>query len=222
MVPEVKFTPFGIPYLVEFSNIAFRKRSKSNSSSTVSTADASSRTNPSRLAVPGTSVRAAASTPFLPTRSTVQQNAPTLPLNPDISESEGEGLLIRFASHRHHPYRPLSETRIAALKVRIANAVIAAGMDTPSTDRGKSSPERCISHGRVLTSDLRRPRGVAPAGALFRGTYGQVTSALHAAGLTTTPCHQAGFSNAQRLGAMFVARPTDDGTLELAKLTLWA
>jgi len=47
-------------------------------------------------------------------------------------------------------------------------------------------------------------------------------SAFSAAGLTTTPCDQFGFADAQRLGALFVVKQTELGALELTKLTLWA
>lgn len=183
MAPEIKFTPFGIPYIVEFANVAFRKRSKSASSSTAPTAGAStSSVNLSRAATQRSAT--------IPTT--------TLEVNLSPHDSDGEGLFVSFASSQGHPHRRLSETRLLRLKHRIANAVVAAGMDTPPAQKS-SIPERCVSHGRIHTSDLRRA-GAAPApSSFYQGTYGQVMSALKDAGLTTTPCHQSGFADGESL-----------------------
>lgn len=196
MSPEVKFTPYGIPYLVEFANVAFRKRSKSGSSSLAPTVGASTSTlNLSHAP----SSRYNGSTTTLNTShghgsSRYNDSMPTLVITPP--ESEGEGLLIQFATHQATPYHRLSETRLARLKYRIANAVVAAGMDAPSP-RTASPPSRCVSHGRIHTSDLRRagdPSAHPAPSSLYQGTYGQVMSAFRSAGLTTTPCDQFGFA----------------------------
>ncbi|THH31937.1 hypothetical protein EUX98_g2245 [Antrodiella citrinella] len=208
MAPDIKFTPYGIPYLVEFANVAFGKRSKFGSSST-SLAPA---------------VGASSSTLNLSHASTTLPSASTTALIVNAHESEGDGLLIQFASHPTNSYRRLSETRLLRLKHRIASAVVAAGMNAPAPSQSSNTPERCVSHGRIHTSELRRAGGSlrsAPS-SLYHGTYGQVMSAFNAAGLTTIPCDPYGFADAQRLGALFVVRHTDVGTLELTKLTLWA
>lgn len=187
MAPEIKFTPFGIPYIVEFANVAFRKRSKSASSSIAATTGAST-----------SSVTL--------TRAATQRSAtiPTTTLEVNLSphDSDGEGLFVSFASSQGHAHRRLSETRLLRLKHRIANAVVAAGMDTPPAQKS-SVPERCISHGRIHTSDLRRAGAASPApSSFYQGTYGQVMSALKDAGLTTTPCHQSGFADGESLVAV--------------------
>ncbi|TCD68306.1 hypothetical protein EIP91_011165 [Steccherinum ochraceum] len=205
MAPEIRFTPYGIPYVVEFGNVSFRKRSKSGSSSLAPTICGSSSTI--NLASHIAATRPDASTP-------------TLVITPP--EADGEGLFVGFASHQAYSYRRLSETRLARLKHRIANAVIAAGMDAPPP-RAARLAERCVSHGRVHTSELRRAGEASPVpSSLYQGTYGQVMSAFKSAGLITAPCNQLGFADAQRLGALFVVKHTDLGTVELTKLTLWA
>lgn len=175
MTPEIRFTPFGIPYVVEFANVAFRKRSKTSISSVAPTAGAS------------------CSTITLGHASTTQPSVSTVSLvNPP--EARGEGLWIQLNSQQTYPYRRLSETRVARLKHRIANAVVAAGMNAPATAK-VTTPERCVSHGRIHTSDLRRAHAPPAPSSLYHGTYGQVMSAFRAAGLSTTPCDQSGFED---------------------------
>lgn len=158
------------------------------------------------------------------------------------SEIEGQGLYIRFASsasssslgYENTVPRPLSPTRAARLKHRIANAVLKAGMDTGSEE----APD-------PLDCALRQRGALPPASAssFYRGTYGQVMEAFQSAGLTATACDEAGFPNgawsplgswptvrltrvhgtATRLGAMFVVNQSRrSGDMELVKVTLWA
>ncbi|KAL6308387.1 hypothetical protein BKA93DRAFT_725633 [Sparassis latifolia] len=194
MPPQLKFNSYGVPYLVEFSDVAFRAGSRSDLRSA----------SPSLRPYPSSTTLTAASTETL--------------ANP-----EGDGLYIQFASHKPHQPHKLSDGRLLRLKHRIAKAVVAAGMDSsPAADVYNSIDQ--IPSGRLSRSTIQS-LDVAygdHSGALFRGTYGQVMSALTAVGLTTTPCTETGVKSATRLGALFVAKPTEQGIVELRKLTLWA
>ncbi|KAI0334316.1 hypothetical protein GY45DRAFT_27570 [Cubamyces sp. BRFM 1775] len=147
-----------------------------------------------------------------------------------VDTTEDHGLYIRLASQLAQPPSKLSEERIARLKYRIAKAVMAAGMDTsPSAEvgdpmaaageNGREGAKVRASISSIHSEDVAT-RGMP--GSLFRGTYGQVMTALKAAGLATVPCKESGVHNATRLGALFVARPTAQGGVEFTKLTLWA
>ncbi|KAI0714924.1 hypothetical protein C8Q76DRAFT_795736 [Earliella scabrosa] len=168
----------------------------------------------------------APSSPFL---SPTSKPLPEITIEREI-ETDGEGLLIRFASalqpHPHAqpmPERRLSRTRLARLKYRIAKAVLAAGMDS-SPGAELANPFEGGDVGRASFSSIRseevETRGMPSS--LFRGTYGQVMSALTAAGLTAAPCKESGVQHATRLGALFVARQNPYGGVEFTKLTLWA
>ncbi|KAI0081070.1 hypothetical protein K474DRAFT_1480866 [Panus rudis PR-1116 ss-1] len=206
MAPEIKFTSFGIPYLVEFANVKFRsalrkrkpavppkpKRSHSecNSTSSSSTLDSTGAT--------------------LATASSETLASP--------EEVEEEGLYIQFASHSTYPPRPLSESRLARLKYRIANAVVEAGMDSSPASEKRDPMAMAGVRASIAHMYQQKP---GPS-SFYSGTYGQVMSALQTAGLSTTPCKQSGFPNAHRLGALFVVNHTNAGVIELRKLTLWA
>ncbi|KAI0660692.1 hypothetical protein C8Q70DRAFT_1044579 [Cubamyces menziesii] len=147
--------------------------------------------------------------------------------NTGFDTTEDHGLYIRLASQLAQPPSKLSDERIARLKYRIAKAVMAAGMDT-STSAEAGDPMAATAgdgaQARASISSIHSEdvatRGMP--GSLFRGTYGQVMTALKAAGLATVPCKESGVHNATRLGALFVARPTAEGGVEFMKLTLWA
>ncbi|KAI9057756.1 hypothetical protein FKP32DRAFT_1681239 [Trametes sanguinea] len=241
MSPEVRFNALGIPYVVEFANVTFRAPSRSSSR-------ASSRSvvprreadlpplPPSRPLALRREVSSSRSTLNLrpaPSRSTLNSDwtlaatasSETLACRePEkaIDTNEDHGLYIRFASQLSQPPSKLSQSRIARLKYRIAKAVMAAGMDTsPSAELGDPMDES--AHCRASISSIRsedvETRGMP--GSLFRGTYGQVMTALRAAGLTTVACKESGVQEATRLGALFVARPNERGGVEFTKLTLW-
>lgn len=175
MAPEVKFTSFGIPYVVEFGNIAFRTGSRSGSPSlSLNHSYGTYGSTSTLLATVGTA------------------SSETLH-STDEGIADGEGLYIQFASHRFRPPHKLSNSRLLRLKHRIAKAVLAAGMDSsPSTE--KDDPIMVptlsrVSYGSIQSTD---PLPGDETGSLFRGTYGQVMSALQSVGLITTPCKESG------------------------------
>ncbi|TFY53852.1 hypothetical protein EVJ58_g9207, partial [Rhodofomes roseus] len=144
---------------------------------------------------------------------------------PGEDTGEGEGLFIQFATQRRGMRQKLSNTRLWCLKQRIAKAVLAAGMEG-SPEMEKANPMDVPTLSRLsfgsIRSDVSVPVPEGAPGSLFRGTYGQVMTALQAAGLVTTPCKESGFDEATRLGALFVANRKEDSKVEFTKLTLWA
>lgn len=66
-------------------------------------------------------------------------------------------------------------------------AVKDAGMESPDTEKRNPMDQDAPSLPQEKSSK-----------SLFRGTYGQVMSALKDAGLMTTPCAEAGFENGMR------------------------
>lgn len=104
----------------------------------------------------------------------------------------GRGLYIQFT-----PYVPTSEappphegrprpvtSRSAVLRLRraIAAAVQESGMESPHAEKVDPMEE----------PDSPGGRGMKSTKSLFRGTYGQVMSALKEAGLMTIPCPEEG------------------------------
>ncbi|KAI8990615.1 hypothetical protein BD414DRAFT_413540, partial [Trametes punicea] len=214
MAPEIRFNALGIPYLVEFANITFRSPPPSRSNSRASSRSLASRREPE---APQPSLRSLAS-PATASSETLAGPRGERELEP----TEDSGLYIRFASQLSQPPSKLSASRIARLKYRIARAVMAAGMDTsPSAELGDPMDDNARS--RVSISSIRsedvETKGMP--GSLFRGTYGQVMTALRAAGLVAVSCKESGVQEATRLGALFVARPNERGGVEFTKLTLW-
>ena len=231
MAPEVRFNAFGIPYLVEFANVKFRSRSRAGSTSSTNLSSdtrslssnlhkATFERRPSRLrpspsiatfdsdwtfatasseTLAGPSVQKALLSPASLAKS---KPLPEITIESEI-ETEGQGLLIRFASQIAHQPRRLSHNRLARLKYRIAKAVMAAGMDSsPSSEREDPMDARAEAAKEAYRASLCSIRSEEvethgmPA-SLFRGTYGQVMTALKAAGLTTTPCHESGVEDGQ-------------------------
>lgn len=141
-------------------------------------------------------------------------------------EKLGRGLYIQFSSsvptceappsYSPQPERVRDSMRkksaIARLRRTIANAVQDAGMESPTATEKQDLLDNNDALGPIQHKTSK---------SLYRGTYGQVMSALKDAGLMTTPCTELGFEGATRLGALFVAGPNDDGGLEMTKLTLW-
>ncbi|KAI6120666.1 hypothetical protein EDD16DRAFT_828126 [Pisolithus croceorrhizus] len=138
---------------------------------------------------------------------------PALPQmrSPSESDLRVAGLHICFRAHmvgpQMHPRK-----RLVHLQKTLASAVLAVGMETPSTGTGF-----CTANMPGNKSQINKDNN---SGGLFRGTYGQVTAALENAGLIATRCDSDGIAGATRLGALFVARP-DGRTMQLTKLTLW-
>ncbi|CAL1694503.1 unnamed protein product [Somion occarium] len=208
MVSEIKFTSFGIPYLVEFANVKFRAALKRRS--------AHLRPSRSRSSSSSASSGSSNSSGYVSVEASLATASSETLVYSD--ERDGEGLYIQFASRQTDAPRPLSETRLARLKHRIANAVLAAGMDTPVAS-DVSDPMGQVIHR--LSQRFEKQSHHSPS-SFYRGTYGQVIGALQSAGLTITPCKASGLEDAQRLGSLFVANHTELGTVELTKLTLWA
>lgn len=190
MTQEIRFTSYGIPYLVEFANVKIRSWA-----ARMSRVKRHHRTRKNSIA------------PTPP------------PPPPPPAKTPNGGIYIHFPSGIDSCEK-LSPQHLARLKSTIVEAVQSAGMDAPP--KPATRDHRAVSTTR---------------GALFRGTYGQVTTALQAAGLNTTPCRESGFYEgesattlawlcahevllATRLGALFVVGH-NAGNVELSKLTLW-
>ena len=112
-------------------------------------------------------------------------------------EKRDRGLYIQFASSfstaepppsyysGHEPIR--NKSAICRLRRAIANAVQDAGMESP----------RAVEKQNPLDSNdvSGSPTQQKSSKSLYRGTYGQVMSALKDAGLMATPCTEAGFED---------------------------
>ncbi|EPQ60162.1 hypothetical protein GLOTRDRAFT_123917 [Gloeophyllum trabeum ATCC 11539] len=214
MAPEIRFTPDGVPYLVEFSNVTFRHGSASSKS----------RSQHQRKPIPPQ---------FTHNRLSYLSTSSSLDLSPTADDASG-GLYIHFPAWPSKgaggipfpslPAKKTSRSRLLKLRKVIASAVLDAGMDTPAEQKADPLAEA----GRRLNVDHQRRQSsfgapdMGRGAALFSGTYGQVVNALAAAGLAIAPCSESGFEHATRLGALFVVNPTGTGGVEFRKLTLWA
>ncbi|KAF7794848.1 hypothetical protein EIP86_005990 [Pleurotus ostreatoroseus] len=217
MPPQVKFNSFGIPFVVEFANVTFRRaKRRSDVPPPPPPKDYPSRISYQRLSVASdwVVVSPPPTTPAVwAASSSTMSVASSATLYPTLEpqQVEGKALYIRFASEGPNapmPGPPLSAPRIEQLKRRLARAVLAAGMtQSPSTQLTKAGP--------VIETDNAHGRG-----SLFRGTYGQVEEAIIAAGLTARRCDES--LPATRLGVMFVMQPNKYGEIELVRVTLFA
>lgn len=194
MAPVLKFTStsFGIPFLVEFANVAFRRHKRNARRAQSAALYAMTHANDSDWT-------------FASLSSTNETNKPAYAVIEPESESEGtespsrysqesaeeetggEGLWIRFSSQVEAPMPysyPLSERRLRRLKYRIAKAVVAAGMET-SPSMETSDPFDNALQTRGLPP--------VPVSSLYRGTYGQVMEAMQSAGLVVSQCEEEGF-----------------------------
>jgi hypothetical protein len=109
---------------------------------------------------------------------------------------QGRGLYIQFSSSfstsepppsyysRPEPMR--SKSAICRLKRTIATAVQDAGMESPTVVKKQDAFDSDDTSGLPQQNSSK---------SLFRGTYGQVMSALKDAGLMTTPCTEAGLED---------------------------
>ncbi|KZT08691.1 uncharacterized protein LAESUDRAFT_676046 [Laetiporus sulphureus 93-53] len=178
MATEIRFNSYGIPHIVEFGNVKFRARSSSRSRSCTSTLDDDHPTSTYERSVSSLGTVATASSETL--------------AQPDDDGAGTAGLFIQFAASTR-PYRKMSEGRVRRLKRRIAKAVMAAGMDSSPTSE-KANPIEVARLSRLSCGSIESTDSVPEddGAALFRGTYGQVTTALQAAGLITIPCRDVG------------------------------
>ncbi|KAI5997966.1 hypothetical protein EDD15DRAFT_2242796 [Pisolithus albus] len=98
------------------------------------------------------------------------------------SDSRVAGLHICFRAHmvgtQMHPRK-----RLVHLQKTLASAVLAVGMETPSTDTGF-----CAGNEQGNKPQMNKENN---SGGLFRGTYGQN------AGLIATPCDSDGMAGGQ-------------------------
>lgn len=194
MTPEIKFTSFGIPYLVEFANVKFRsalkrrhtapkpvRRNRSHSSTSSSTSVSSDTTLNSSL-----------STASSETLASVYDG-----------NDEGDGLHIQFAP-QYEPRQALSpERRLNRMKYMIANAAVAAGMTAPS-GMDKADPVDRAMHRLSRRFEAHTHDSLPHAGStnsFYRGTYGQLMAALQSAGLMTTPCKASGVEDGEFCGS---------------------
>ncbi|KAI0348289.1 hypothetical protein BDW22DRAFT_75735 [Trametopsis cervina] len=207
MAPEIRFTSFGIPYLVEFANVTFRRRHRKSRQPQSTVYAHSNDSDWSFASFPSDKNDAYA----------VHETDSESESEEETSGPEGEGLWIRFASQVQvpTPYAfPLSESRLTRLKYRIAKAVVAAGMESSPNMEAPDPFNHALKKHDVLPS--------VPVSSFYRGTYGQVMEAIQSAGLVVSQCEESGFSGATFLGALFVGRQTSSGGVELMKLSLWA
>jgi hypothetical protein len=110
---------------------------------------------------------------------------PSRPQQHSGPDEKLNGLLIRYPVDASHgsDFTP-SQSRLRRLQKVIADAVTAAGMDSPPALKVPNPMDR-----NNIASMPSAP------GALYRGTYGQVTTALLAAGLAIAPCPTTGLTN---------------------------
>ena len=117
---------------------------------------------------------------------------PELPHSADAKP--GRGLYIQFStstptcealpSYSPRPEPMRSKSAITRLRRTIAGAVQDAGMESPTATEKQNPLDNKDASGSPQHKTTK---------SLYRGTYGQVMSALKDAGLMTTPCTEAGF-----------------------------
>lgn len=202
MTREIKFTSFGIPYILEFENVSFvpeRPPSPEPRHSLYTTPSSSSSSfcyidsppPPSRF--PSFSLPSASSlfkrknTQHSPPRHTIpsrtsdtSEGTKPLPPPPRTGVSETHGIYIQFPAERSHPQMSRKE-RLVHLQQTISMAVLDAGMSRSPGNTSTHSEKH--SNGNAI----RGSRGHRTPDALFCGTYGQLVAALEAAGLSATP-----------------------------------
>lgn len=241
MTQDIKFTPFGIPYILEFENVSFlpRNQPESRYSSCSSESFCYIETPPAPpQSLPSFSLRSASSLfkrkPTQPAHHDLTEVTKPLPPPPKSDLSESHGIYIQFPPEHSHPQMSRKQ-RLVHLQQTISIAVLDAGMSR--------SPGN-IAHPENHSSDnpSHRTRGYRSADALFCGTYGQMMAALEGAGLSVTPCLGDSLSGRgylftsndhcpstqilvsiadTRLGALFVARNNGASGVQLRKITLW-
>jgi len=197
----IKFTSFGIPYILEFENVSFapeRPRKTDNSSPSPSSSTSSfcyidsPPPGPPPQRRPSFSLRSASSifkrkpTHHSPTRHNIpsgtsaSEGTKPLPPPPQSDVSEPHGIYIQFPAGRTRPQMPRKE-RLVQLQQAISAAVLDAGM---SRSPGNTTHPDKHSNGNAVHGS----RGYRTPDALFCGTYGQMMAALEGAGLSATPC----------------------------------
>ncbi|KAH9044429.1 hypothetical protein EDB85DRAFT_2079767 [Lactarius pseudohatsudake] len=192
---EVRVTPYGIPYVVEFANVSIWPRPP--------IVHAHVGYHTSNL-VPKPSLSRSNTLPATSTHKPL----PTLPL-PVRSKS------LKLFKSKAPAAHKATRSRLYRLSRAISKAVLAAGMEAPPKPTKKFDAE--VSAG-ANNEDARLVKG---SQGLFKGTYGQVRAAFRAAGLVTTPCGEDGVPDATRLGALFIANPDGRGAIVFTKVVMW-
>lgn len=168
----MRFTSLGIQNIVAFANLPFRRKK--------------------RRSREGDDVLFTHCNDSDWTFATISSEKDVYPIVEKEQEPETveEGLYIRFASHvSRHQSRPLTESRLARLKYRIAKAVVAAGMESSSPAMETSQP----------FDNAIKALPPVPASSFYSGTYGQVMEAFVSAGLEAVPCDKSGFDGGEYL-----------------------
>lgn len=202
MTREIKFTSFGIPYVLEFENVscvpepprhAPPQPSPSSSTSSFCYIDSPQSPPPPRL--PSFSLRSPSSlfkrkpTPIISSRNNNSAAEPRcansestkpLPPPPQSDVPEAHGICIRFPPECNHP-RMSRKEKLVHLQQTISVAVLNAGM---SRSPGNTTRPEKHSNGNAV----HESRGYKTPDALFCGTYGQMMAALEGAGLSAAPC----------------------------------
>lgn len=185
MPAEIKFTKFGIPYIVEFANVSIR--SKKGEKAAKAAKAAKEAQEKKKLPPP-------------PVRCPTCGHLPTPPKDESKKHAKAPrpgGLYIRFESSPGTATQKISSRRLAKLRTAIEDAVTNAGMLKPSPEEAGGSPD-------MLDASNSHKRDTSKK-ALFKGTYGQVKQALKEAGLVATPCSENGFENGSScLATIFV------------------
>lgn len=186
MTPEIKFTSFGIPYLVEFANVRFRSVLKRRHAMP----------NPIRNRSNSSSSSGSASSDSTASSSLITASSETLASVYDDG-GDGNGLFIQFATHQFGPRQVLSESRLTRMKYLIAHAAVAAGMTAPSSIDKSDPVDRAMRRlSRRFEAQSHDNQQQAPStSSFYRGTYGQLMAALQSAGLITTPCKASGIED---------------------------
>ncbi|KAI5120842.1 hypothetical protein M0805_007029 [Coniferiporia weirii] len=211
MPAEIKFTKFGIPYVVEFANISIRSK-KGEKASAKAAKEEKEKAKKPKLPPPPVRCPTCGHLPNHPPRPADEA------VKKKTQAPRPGGLYIRFESSPGTATAKISSRRLAKLRSAIEEAVTNAGMLKPSPEETGNQPDMQTLDG----SDTLRASDTSKK-ALFKGTYGQVKQALKEAGLVATPCSETGFEYATRLGALFVvnSNAAEGDGLELTKLTLW-
>ncbi|KAI0322980.1 hypothetical protein OF83DRAFT_2254 [Amylostereum chailletii] len=167
------------------------------------------------VAVPSITITPAEALPVLPSNDGITARSGGLHIafpNPSLSTRKASGDAVLVAKRASRRLYRLSKT--------IADAVLAAGMDTRTTVAHKAGLDIADMASTPASGDSK-DKGKADEKVLFRGTYGQVRAAFRLAGLVTRPCDEGGFADATRLGALFVANRDGQGAVVFTKIVMW-
>jgi hypothetical protein len=157
-------------------------------------------------------------------------------------DTRSGGLFLTFredaSGKPHYTASKNANTRLRHLSRAIAEAVAAAGMISPPARTADQQQQQACTEAvnvRKTKSSASGPCGKS----LFKGTYGQVRTAFHTAGLMVKKCNEEGFEGgacflisivaprvltrcaATRIGILFVANHDRDGNVIFTKIVLY-